>query len=996
MMAEQNDQDAHERTAVTVAHHPALPLSRAGRYTVKHLHARGGMGEVWLAQDTDIGRDVALKRLRSERKDQVQRFLVEAQVTGQLEHPGVVPLYDLGTDEDGRPFYVMSFVGGRTFKDVIADFHSPNPSTEEPREVQRLRLLEVFVQLCRTVAYAHSKGVIHRDLKPDNVMIGRYGETIVLDWGLAKVRGDTEEAGGAGYVHLASGSAATETMCGVIIGAPPYMAPEVAEGKGSEADERTDVYLLGATLYEMLTGRAPRQGSSRDEMIELARTVPPVPPRQVNPQVPRALNAICLRALAHRKQDRYASALELAQEVERYLAGEPVAACPESFAARAWRWCKRHRRALTRSAAAVVVLGLALLGVGLVLQSKRQTEEARQEAAVLQHREQARADVREFRRLAGQLHFDAAGSDAPGEPAPFFEHTQAGKAGLEALALARVWGKQLEHLPLPEERAALKTELCGVLLLLVQLQSEHQKERPLVQEQLDRLDRAEALDAPSRSLHRLRARCYEQMGERNSAAQEKRLAGAAGTPWTALDHFLDAEQYRRLTSSPDSASAEPPGGKEHRARLGKAIAAYRAALELEPDHYWAHYQIGRCLLSLGQASQAVEALGTCVALKPEVPWARSARGLALVTLGRFAEAERDLDRALKEEEPRFYPALLNRGVLHWRQRKYDQARTDFSAVLAAPPEQRLIEAAYYRGQVELECGQYAAAVKDFDLVEAERPGFWPVYRFRARAHLWRKQDERGLADLGAYLAKSDLRQITKAEEYERRGVLLRQLLTRDEVPKEPARRLAVKQLLRAEELGRRSARLYCELVGLYHASPEPEDAARAIQACERGLKSHPGNCELLMLRGWAQFLPGRDHTQAEKDLRKALKVKASHPEAGRIRGDAHSGLGFIHVRRKEAARALAAAAQALQEAGDQQLTVHNVAGIFAELSDLERDPDRCRELQDASLKYLRRAVDIWQRDRKGPDEVESIKMDSSFDSLRKRDKYKELIKEAKK
>ncbi len=380
----------------TEAYERVLPRCKPGRYAVKKFHARGGMGEVWQAEDLDIGRPIALKRLRFERTDQAARFLAEAQITGQLEHPGIVPVHDLGTDEDNRPFYIMSFVGGRTLKDVIADYYSPHPSGTEPREVQRLRLLEAFVKICQTVAYAHSKGVIHRDLKPDNVMLGPYGETVVLDWGLAKVQGRPEEPAPAGYVHLSGGDTSTATQYGTVIGAPPYMAPEEAEGKATEADERTDVYLLGGTLYEILTGRAPRQGSSKDEMIELARTVPPVPPRQVNAQVPRALDAICMRALAHRKQDRYASAAELAQEVQRYLAGEPVAAFAEPCPARAWRWCKRHQRALGRSAAAVLVLGLVAVGLGVLDAANRRQQaaetrraEVELEAAEVRHRERA-------------------------------------------------------------------------------------------------------------------------------------------------------------------------------------------------------------------------------------------------------------------------------------------------------------------------------------------------------------------------------------------------------------------------------------------------------------------------------------------------------------------------------------------------------------------------------------------------------------------------------
>src|SRR5262249_24773421 len=151
------------------------------------------MGEIWLAEDSDIGRQVALKKmLKGANPEHIERFLVEARITGQLEHPGIVPVHEVGTNDQGQPYYVMKFVHGRTLKKVIKEYHAPEQPSDVPREVQRLRLLEIFLDICQTVAYAHSRGVLHRDLKPENVMLGAYGETLVLDWGVAKVLGQPE------------------------------------------------------------------------------------------------------------------------------------------------------------------------------------------------------------------------------------------------------------------------------------------------------------------------------------------------------------------------------------------------------------------------------------------------------------------------------------------------------------------------------------------------------------------------------------------------------------------------------------------------------------------------------------------------------------------------------------------------------------------------------------------------------------------------------------
>src|SRR5262249_39135511 len=202
-------------------------------------------------------------------------------------------VHDLGVDQEGRPFYIMSFIRGRTLKDVVEDYHAGSAASGEPREVQLVRLLEVFVKVCQAVAYAHHRGVVHRDLKPDNVMLGPFGEAMVLDWGLAKVRNQPERREGPPQVHPTYSSGSTATEAGMVMGSPSYMPPELADGRAADADEQTDVYLLGATLYHILTGVPPRQGSSHHEIVELARTVSPPPAPRLQADRPRPLEAAC-------------------------------------------------------------------------------------------------------------------------------------------------------------------------------------------------------------------------------------------------------------------------------------------------------------------------------------------------------------------------------------------------------------------------------------------------------------------------------------------------------------------------------------------------------------------------------------------------------------------------------------------------------------------------------------------------------------------------------
>jgi tetratricopeptide (TPR) repeat protein/peroxiredoxin/tRNA A-37 threonylcarbamoyl transferase component Bud32 len=358
-----------------------LPETRE-RYTLSRLHATGGIGRVWLARDASVGRDVALKELRPERSTNPAvwaRFLKEAQITGQLEHPGIVPIYEVGRrPDDQAPFYTMRFVRGRTLGEATSAFHVRRArGAVGPLELREL--LHAFVGVCNAVAYAHSRGVLHRDLKPHNVVLGDFGEVIVLDWGLARLIDQPDDSAAAG-LDVAPDDAAAATVQGQVLGTPAYMAPEQAEGRLDRLGPATDVYGLGAILFEILTGGAPF--SSGDTTALLRRVVHelPAPPRELVADTPPALNAVCLKALAKEPAERYASAKELASEVEHWLAGEPVSAYREPWNERAGRWLRRHRQLVT-AAAAVLIAAVPLLLVIAVNrdQARRQAERAEEE-----------------------------------------------------------------------------------------------------------------------------------------------------------------------------------------------------------------------------------------------------------------------------------------------------------------------------------------------------------------------------------------------------------------------------------------------------------------------------------------------------------------------------------------------------------------------------------------------------------------------------------------
>jgi serine/threonine-protein kinase len=263
------------------------------KYTIVKELARGGMGTVYLAEDRELDRRVAIKVLNPPEVDEDlrNRMVREAQIIARLEHPGIVPVHDVGTLPDGRVFYAMKLVVGSRL-----DEYAAGASLRD-----RLRK---FQAVCDAVAFAHAHGVIHRDLKPQNIMIGSFGEVLVLDWGVAKIRDNPCE------------SVAYQTMEGTVIGTRHYMSPEQARGEIDQLDERSDIYALGAVLYFLLTDR---------------------------PKVGKAAKAVCSKAMAEAKESRYSSASELSADVGRLLDAEPVSAYRESIVERVSRWVSKNR-----------------------------------------------------------------------------------------------------------------------------------------------------------------------------------------------------------------------------------------------------------------------------------------------------------------------------------------------------------------------------------------------------------------------------------------------------------------------------------------------------------------------------------------------------------------------------------------------------------------------------------------------------------------------------
>lgn len=363
------------------------------RYHPTKLHARGGLGAVYHARDQELNRLVALKEILPEHSDKPhfqEKFLFEAEITGSLEHPGIVPVYGLGRYSDDQPYYAMRFIRGQTFGDRIRVFHEanrpPGPSSYFDREFRAL--LRRLIDTCNAMHFAHEHGVLHRDLKPDNVMLGNYGETLVVDWGLAKQLSDRRDDSPLPHDKTLPGSRgrddSSKTRQGAIVGTPMYMSPEQAMGRIDDLDGRTDIYSLGAMLFYIVTGERPIAGKTSVDVIQNVRVGKVRNVHDLVPKAPRALASICRKAMALDANDRYANAIEFAEDIERWINDELVLAHAndESVWERSGRLIRRYRSWTLSGAASMAVITLvSLFAAVLVNQARKQERIAKVQAS---------------------------------------------------------------------------------------------------------------------------------------------------------------------------------------------------------------------------------------------------------------------------------------------------------------------------------------------------------------------------------------------------------------------------------------------------------------------------------------------------------------------------------------------------------------------------------------------------------------------------------------
>ncbi len=739
--------------------------SRLRFETAREL-ARGGLGRVLLAHDSHLDRDVAIKEMLGspmERVERVERFFHEAQLTGQLEHPGIVPVYAVGVSHMGLPFYAMKLIHGRTLYEMIQEVQEI-PAKDPEWETKFHELIRIVIETCNAVAFAHSKGILHRDIKPHNIMVGTYGETMLVDWGLARRFGSdfeehspTDEQSDAitthkmGAEHHASGTH-VETREGTVVGTPVYMAPEQAMGEVGTLDQRADVYALGATLYEVITGQNA-YGPQPTSLMQRVCKGDIVPPREVVSNISRPLEAICRKALALDREERYATALELANDLKAWQSGQVVTAYDEPIWTRAARWARRHRTWFVSTTTASFAILFVVLAWGIKHRSDINNARSQAQAALeagrdahqngeldtalenfgkaagrtvdrpelvnLSHQidwsqRQVRREIKQQQNKqidrdkipALRKHYGDAmifGMLASGaDPVD-----NARRAQDASRAAWKLFGgiPSTPHLPdfsreyySPQESEEIESRLRRLRWIYFDSVIDQQfnasdRQKAAAQQVLKWLKEIPKEERTSHA-NLLREALYAaKAGDQDTAGKLRELAEDI-PPTTADDFFLLADfQYRHQD-------------------FVSAAASFSAALLRQPENFWAQFFLGACQVRLQDYPAAIASFTACANRRPAVSHIYLLRGYAFGETEQYDAADTDFLR-VAELSPDEYGLLLNRGAVYLRSGRREKAARDFEKAIVARPED-------YQGYLNLAETQRAEAKSDDALATIEK------------------------------------------------------------------------------------------------------------------------------------------------------------------------------------------------------------------------------------------------------------------------------------
>jgi serine/threonine protein kinase/tetratricopeptide (TPR) repeat protein len=957
---------------VDMDHEPApVVLPHGGQtfaeYELLRELGRGGMGVVYLARHGPLKRLVALKMILSgafaDAKDRA-RFRTEAEAVARLQHPHIVQIYDVG-EENGLPFFALEYVDGLSLDRFLGSRPQPvGPSAQ---------LLET---LARAVHYAHQQGIVHRDLKPANILLaGVRGQA-------AGAREDTDSVSSRASnpwpvtpipkitdfgLALQLDEASLRTPMEAFIGTPSYMAPEQAAARVKEIGPQSDVYALGAILYQALTGRPPFQGQTMLETLAMVRDQDPPPPTRWQAEVPADLEVICLKCLEKEPAKRYGSALDLAEDLRRFLSGEPIGARPVSRLERTVKWVRRRPWVAAFTAvSAAAALALAV-GIPWHFVNARAKEEQGGDAK-WQAVQQARATFRYFFQLQEEAFFPGFAAALTPDQDPAADLQQTTDKVRQALALVRMTLAEEDQPSLdphwsPREQEAIRGGCYHLLMALAEAQARplpHQSggdERRQLRQALQLVDRAARLEPKMQAHHLRRARYLRRLGDEAAADRERRQA-AGVQPTDMVDFFLRGEEEFQYGD----------------ARL--AVRDFEKALVLEPADFWSRCFLGCCYLKLGQPAAAQSRLSECIAQRPEFVWAYVLRALADTNKRDFDGAQADLRHAwdLKPNEEARYFLLVSRGHLHFRKDELADAVADLKEAITLKPN--LFHAHDDLAHVYARAKDYESAALEF----AEVLRLQPPRLVRAEPYVWRSHSlvlqqkfEEAVQACDASLRINP----DAAVAYGLRALALLNLKRFAEAVKSFDQYLA--------KGGRPVVDFY---VGRGYARQQLADYLGARDDYSHALDLQPEASDLYLYRGWAYFFADA-WKPAQRDFADALRLS---PDLA----DAYVGRGLAQAMQGLHEKALVDAGNALRLEPDTPEMMHNVACIFAlaagaaaAQSDAASQAQAIR-LQEESVKTLRKALMLlppaqrraFWRDKMLPDKaLDSIRRGAAFRKL---------------
>jgi tetratricopeptide (TPR) repeat protein/tRNA A-37 threonylcarbamoyl transferase component Bud32 len=732
---------------------------------------RGGMGVVYKARQVKANRLVALKMVLAGAHagaHQLARFNAEAEAVGRLQHANIVQVYEVG-QHDGLPFFSLEYVEGGSLAQKIAG--KPQP----PREGAAIVEL-----LARAMAAAHQAGIIHRDLKPANVLLSKDGQPKITDFGLAK--------------RLEDDSGLTKS--GTLMGTPSYMPPEQANGQTQQIGPLSDLYSLGAVLYELLTGRPPFVGPTMLETLYQVRHQEPLPPSRLQPKIPRDLETICLKCLHKEPAKRYANCEALADDLHRFLGHEPIRARPVSRFEHAWRWCRRNPRVAALSAAVVflVLVVAASLGFMSVRLGRDRVAVAESRQGARQRLDQAVEAIaggnypraRDLLQWSDPLLTSHAGLAAEraeletlrsqvGVYAAFRELLDNARFACRFGSRAqkeegRGWCRQLLSLydeieahtgrgaaglpPLNDDQQQLfKEDVFEAFLTAAQVEQDLARgggqaaEEAAARQAVDWLNRAEQVLPGTRALLVHRAPSLDRLGNHDAARADMDKALTI-PPASAVDHFWHG--FANHLRGDEALLKKDVKAAHDFYRL--EIAEYAAFLQLRPDHFWGYFNWANCHAHLNEKADLYDALigfTACMRLRPDFPWPYNNRGTVHLRLEEFEPALADFTAALARN-PHYPEAHANRGLAYLALGKTDLALDDFTQAIALDPDH--VAAYTKRAEIYQQRKQNAEAVHDYTRLLDLGGDKAPLLEKRAAAYRALKQPDEAIQDYGQLIA----------------------------------------------------------------------------------------------------------------------------------------------------------------------------------------------------------------------------------------------------